>query len=89
MGDGERGHAREDLARVRLSAGRQAVAAVKVGAGGDILDGLGNVDKVEQAEKREGVEGAVEEARVFFAPFVASKGAGGAVLEVGDDCGSV
>lgn len=85
--DGQRRDAREDLARVRLGAGRDAVAAVEVGAGGDVLDGLGDVDEREQAEERQRVEGAVEEARVLFAPFVAGEGAGGAVLEVGDDYG--
>lgn len=84
--DGEGRHAREDLARVRLGARADAVAAVEVAARRDVLDGPADVDEVEQAQQGEGVEGAVEEARVFLAPLVAGEGARLLVLEAGYDC---
>lgn len=83
--NGEGRDAGEDLARVRLCAGAHAVAAVKVGAGGDVVHSFGHVDKVQQAEQGEGVERAVEETCVFFAPLVAGKGARFFVLQSGDD----
>lgn len=84
--DGQRRHAREDLARVRLGPGAHAVAAVEVGAGRDVPHCLVHVDQVQQPEQGEGVEGAIEEARVLLAPLVAGEGACLPVLEVGNDC---
>lgn len=48
--DGQRRDAREDLARVGLGARADAVAAVEVGAGGDVGHGLFDIDEVQQPE---------------------------------------
>jgi hypothetical protein len=53
----------------------------------DVGYGEGHVDEVQQVQEGEGVEGAVEEARVGFAVLVAVEGAGFGVLEGGDVCG--
>lgn len=87
--DGEGRNAGEDLARVRLGPGADAVAAVKVATGGDVVDRPVDISQVEEAEEGQGVEGAVEEARVLLAPLVAGEGACLPVLEAGYDCGCV
>ncbi|UQC79755.1 uncharacterized protein CLUP02_05236 [Colletotrichum lupini] len=83
--DGERRNAREDLARVGLVARADAVPAVKIRAGDNVRDGLVDVHEGEQAQEGEGVEGAVQEARVLLAPFVSRKGAAFTALEVRND----
>ncbi|KXH44764.1 hypothetical protein CNYM01_02229 [Colletotrichum nymphaeae SA-01] len=83
--DGERRHAREDLARVRLVARADAVSAVKVGARDNVRDGLVDVHEGEQAQEGKGVEGAVQEARVLLAPFVSGKSTAFTVLEIRND----
>lgn len=84
--DGQRRDAREDLARVRLCPRADAVAAVEVGAGCDVAYCLVDVDEVQQSQEGEGVEGAVQEARVLLAPLVACEGACLTVLQVCNDC---
>ncbi len=73
--DGQCAQTREDLTRVRFGARAGAIAAIEVGARVDVLDGLVDVREVQEAQQREGVQGAVEKARVLLPPLVARKGA--------------
>lgn len=82
--DGEGSDAREDLTRVGLGTRADTVAAVKVGARSNVINGLVNIDKVEEAKEGKGIEGAVEEASVFLTPLITRKRAGLAVLEAGN-----
>ena len=67
---------------MRLGPGRDAVAAVDVGAGLHVPDRGRHVHHPPQAQQREGVEGSIQEARVGLAPLVARDGARGGVLPV-------
>ena len=81
--DRQRAHAAEDLARVRLGAGRAAVAAVEVPARVDERRRPPDVGVAEPPEERQRRQRAVREARVDLAPAVAAEGAV-RLLERGD-----
>jgi hypothetical protein len=71
---------------VCFCSGAYAVSAVKVRTGGDIVDCPRDVDEVQKVQEGESIQRCIYEARVFFAPFVASKGACFAVLEGCEIC---
>ena len=84
-GNGQGSDTGEDLASVGFGARARAIATVEIGTRLDVGNGLVDVYQMQQAHQGEGVEGAIQEARVVLAPFIASKGARDGVLETRDD----
>lgn len=69
---------------MRLSAGTGAVCTVEVGTRLNVPDCFVNVDEMQQAHQGQGVQGAVQEARVLLTPLVTSKSACRGILETGN-----
>ena len=73
---------------MRLGPGAHSVSAVKVGARRNMVNRLANVDEMEEPEKRQRIERAIEEPRVFLSPLVAGKCASLTILKICNICAS-
>lgn len=67
---------------MRFGARAGAISAIEVGTSVDVLDGLFDVDEMEESHQRKSIQCTVQEASVLLSPFITSKRARLWVLQI-------
>lgn len=79
-------HTRKNLAGMGLGTGADAITPVEVGTGDDVGHRLVDINKRQEAQERQGVEGGVQEPCVLFTKLIPGKGSRVPVLQIRDNC---